>query len=139
MVCGLVVVILCLCGSWLMAFWTRGRVQVSSAEFACFAVPLLFNGIWSTSSVVLSATNNHSGLALRYFIGSVLAGGLCLLLVHLFGVVGAPFSLLILDIILITYVLPASCKVLGDPLSEVIKDILRMRELRRSAAHLLLG
>jgi O-antigen/teichoic acid export membrane protein len=110
-------------GEKLFSFWTGGAFVLSKSLLLLFLLPILFNSLWFTSSVIHMASNNHEGLALRYLVAMCLAVAGCALLSYLFGLEGAAVSTVIADIILIPYVFRVSLALTGDTLENFMRGI----------------
>jgi len=117
------VLVLGIFGERLFSFWTGGAFVLSKALLLLFLLPIPFNSLWFTSSVIHMASNNHEGLAVRYLIAMSLAVVGCVVLSHLFGMEGAAVSTVIADIILIPYVFRVSLSLTGDTLEKFIQGI----------------
>jgi O-antigen/teichoic acid export membrane protein len=96
--------------------WTKGTLHLSWEILIVLVLGLPLNSIWNTSSVVHISTNQHSGLAVRYLIGSILALFLTLITTPAIGVLGAALSSLLVDLLLIPYVLKKSLAMTNDTL-----------------------
>jgi O-antigen/teichoic acid export membrane protein len=110
-------------GEKLFSFWTGGAFTLSQPLLLLFLLPIPFNSLWFTSSVIHMASNNHEGLAVRYLIAMVLAVIGCVVLSWLFGMEGAAVSTVIADIILIPYVFKVSLLLTGDTLEKFLRGI----------------
>jgi hypothetical protein len=86
-----------------------------------FLLPIPFNALWFTSSVVHMATNQHAGLARRYLGAALLSAISCYFLARFAGLEGAALSSLVMDLLLIPYVLKHSLYLTGDSWHEFIR------------------
>ncbi|MEO8404390.1 MAG: lipopolysaccharide biosynthesis protein, partial [Chitinophagaceae bacterium] len=102
------VLVLGLFGQKLFSVWTGGAFVLSRTLLFLFLLPIPFNSLWFTSSVIHMASNRHEGLAVRYLIAMCLAVIGCGILAWLFGIEGAAVSTVIADLILIPYVFRVS-------------------------------
>lgn len=118
---GIVVVVFV--GPTIISIWTHGQVEVSRKLIMIFALPVLCNAVWQTSSTVLWATNQHGGLAVRFGLSACISLLLAYPLLHLLGLAGAAFALLIFDLVLIPYVIKSSCRLVQDQLKDFLFDI----------------
>jgi O-antigen/teichoic acid export membrane protein len=105
---------LALVGQPLYAFWTHNSIPLQQSLLLLFLLPIPFNALWFTSSVIHMASNQYEGLAVRYLIAMVLAIIACAILSQLFGIKGAAVSTLISDIVLIPFVLKQSLHLTHD-------------------------
>ena len=101
-------------GKPLYAFWTHNSIPLQQSLLLLFLLPIPFNALWFTSSVIHMASNQYEGLAVRYIIAMVLAIIACGVMSHFFGIEGAAVSTLISDIVLIPYVLKESLHLTKD-------------------------
>ena len=108
--------VLCLAvfGQWLFAFWTHNSIPLPQSLLLLFLLPIPFNALWFTSSVIHMASNQYEGLAIRYLIAMVLAIIACAVLSQIWGIEGAAVSTVISDIVLIPFVLKQSLKLTND-------------------------
>jgi O-antigen/teichoic acid export membrane protein len=115
--------VLGLFGEKLFYFWTGGAFSLSKPLLLLFLLPIPFNSLWFTSSVIHMASNNHEGLAIRYLGAMFLAVVGCVLLSLSSGMEGAAVSTVIADIVLIPYVFKVSLSLTGDTLEKFIRGI----------------
>ncbi len=111
---GLSVVGLGFFGHTIYGWWTGKAISLPEHLLLLFLLPIPFNALWQTSSVVHVACNRHEGFAVRYLIGTSCAVFLCALLSHFYGINGAALSTLGADLILIPFVLKRSLELTGD-------------------------
>lgn len=113
MLSSIIIAVCLLCfGSSVYKIWTKGTILFDSSLMLAFVIVLIVGNIWSTSSVVLSATNNHSTLGLFYLTGT----GLSLLLAfvfqsHFHSLVPIVYSLLLSEILLSIYTIWRSSRI----------------------------
>jgi O-antigen/teichoic acid export membrane protein len=117
------VLVLGLFGEKLFSFWTGGAFLLSKPLLLLFLLPIPFNSLWFTSSVIHMASNNHEGLAIRYLFAMFLAVAGCVVLSYSFGIEGAAVSTVIADIMLIPYVFRVSLSLTGDTLEKFVHGI----------------
>jgi O-antigen/teichoic acid export membrane protein len=108
------VLCLALFGQSLFGFWTHNTIPLPQTLLLLFLLPIPFNALWFTSSVIHMASNQYEGLAIRYLIAMVLAIIACTVLSYFWGIEGAAVSTLIADIVLIPFVLKQSLKLTHD-------------------------
>jgi O-antigen/teichoic acid export membrane protein len=101
-------------GQTLYGWWTGGAVDMPRMLLLLFLLPIPFNALWFTSSVVHVACNHHEGLAIRYLVGTIGTATFCAILAHIFGIEGAAVSSLATDLVLIPFVLRRSLLLLGE-------------------------
>jgi O-antigen/teichoic acid export membrane protein len=117
------VLVLGLFGETLFSWWTGGAFQLTPMLLLLFLLPIPFNSLWFTSSVIHMASNKHEGLAVRYIIAMCLALIGCIVLSWLFGLEGAAISTIIADLILIPYVFRVSLTLTGDTMEKFIHGV----------------
>jgi O-antigen/teichoic acid export membrane protein len=117
------VVLLGLFGERIFYWWTGGSFALSTPLLLLFLLPIPFNSLWFTSSVIHMASNKHEGLAIRYLIAMGLAVAGCYVLSYFFGMNGAAISTVIADIILIPYVFRVSLLLTGDTLERFMQGL----------------
>jgi len=117
------VLILSLFGHSIYELWTRKAIYLPQHLLVLFLLPIIFNAVWYTSSVVHTSSNQHEGLALRYLIACTLAIIACGVLSYYFGVEGAALSTLTVDLLLIPYVLRRSLELTGDTVNQFIAGL----------------
>ncbi|HWZ50689.1 MAG TPA: lipopolysaccharide biosynthesis protein [Granulicella sp.] len=115
-VSGLVVAAMITVGPWFLTHWTAGHVPPSRGLLSILLLVVIVYTLWSTSSTVLTATNQHQRLAAYYIAGTSLTCVLCYLLARWLGLYGAAASLLVSELVMNTYVLPASLRLTQDTL-----------------------
>jgi O-antigen/teichoic acid export membrane protein len=103
-------------GPWFLTRWSGGHVPPSRGLLSLLLLVVIFYALWSTSSTVLTATNQHQRLAAYYLAGTSLTCALCYLLARWQGLYGAAVSLLLSELVMNSYVLPASLRLAQDTL-----------------------
>lgn len=112
------VLLLALFGEKIFSWWTHGTIVLSRALLLLFLLPIPFNSLWFTSSVIHMASNKHEGLAIRYLIAMLMSVIGCAILSWFFGIEGAAVSTVIADLILIPYVFRVSLSLTNDNLQK---------------------
>jgi len=118
------VLFLAVFGQWLYGFWTHHTIPLPQSLLLLFLLPIPFNALWFTSSVIHMASNKYEGLAIRYLIAMVLAIIACGVLSYFFGIAGAAVSTLISDVVLIPFVIRQSLILTQDTWGGFKKGIL---------------
>jgi O-antigen/teichoic acid export membrane protein len=129
-------------GPWFLTHWTRGHVPPSRPLLALLLLVVVFYALWSTSSVLLSSTNQHQRLAAYYIAGTSITIVFTYFLAKHYGLYGAAASLLISELIMNSYVMPTSLRMSHDNLGGFVGAMLHypaslrpeslMRRLSRS-------
>ena len=103
-------------GPWVLNHWTHGKVPPSRGLLSTLLVVVAFYALWSTSSMVMYATNQHQRLAAVYLGGTIATVMLTFLLARPYGLYGAAASLLLSELVMNLYVLPATLRIAHDTL-----------------------
>jgi O-antigen/teichoic acid export membrane protein len=101
-------------GPWFLTHWTSHKLPPSTALLFMLMVSVFFYAGWSTSSTLLTAINRHQTLAMYYIFGT----GVTVIVTYFAalhsGLLAAAASLILSELIMNTYVLPASLRVAED-------------------------
>ena len=111
-------------GPWFLNHWTGGHVPPSRGLLSILLLVVVFYSLWSTSSTLLAAINRHRRLAAWYIAATSVTCGLCFLLARKYGLYGAAASLLVSELVMNIYVLPASLRVAHDTLPAFLASML---------------
>jgi len=128
-VCGMMTV-----GPWFLSHWTGGHVPPSRGLLSILLLVVVFYSLWSTSSTLLAAINRHQRLAVWYIAATSVTCGLCYLLARRYGLHGAAASLLVSELVMNIYVLPASLRVAQDSFPAFIASMLEFPPSLKPAA-----
>lgn len=111
-----VVIVACMMsfGPWFLHHWTGGHVPPSRPLLAILLLVVVFYAFWSTSSTVVSATNQHQKLAVYFLAATSITIVFTFVLAHRYGLYGAAASLLIAELIMNIHVLPNSLRITHD-------------------------
>ncbi len=101
-------------GPWFLSHWTGGHVPPSRTLLSVLLLVVVFYSLWSTSSTLMTAINRHQKLAAVYLFATTMTCLLCYILARRYGLYGAATSLLVSEVIMNLYVLPASLKIAED-------------------------
>jgi O-antigen/teichoic acid export membrane protein len=121
-------------GPWFLNHWTGGHVPPSRGLLAILLVVVIANSLWSTSSTLLAAINRHQRLAAWYLFGTSITVVLTYLLAKYLGLYWAAASLLVSELVMNVYVLPASLHLSHDTFSEFLASMTHFPESLRPAA-----
>jgi O-antigen/teichoic acid export membrane protein len=130
MSCGVVVVVAVLGPSFLHR-WTRGKVPASPGLVGLLLVVVVFYSLWSTSSTLVAAINLHERLATMYAIATGATVVVTYFAARQFGLFGAAGSLLLSEMIMDGYVLPASLKISHDTWGGFLRAMVHYPEALR--------
>ncbi|MBW4038247.1 MAG: lipopolysaccharide biosynthesis protein [Acidobacteria bacterium] len=109
-----VVVVVAVFGPTFLHKWTLGKVPSSPGLVGLLLVVVVFYSLWSTSSTLVAAINLHERLATMYAIATGVTVVVTYFAARRYGLYGAAASLLLSEVIMDTYVLPASLKIAHD-------------------------
>lgn len=124
-------------GPWFLTHWTGGHVPPSKGLLAILLLVVVFYALWSTSSTLQTATNQHLRLSVYYFVGTGVTIGFTYVFARLWGLYGAAASLLISELVMNSYVLPNSLRITHDHFGAFARSMLDvppslLRRLSRS-------
>jgi O-antigen/teichoic acid export membrane protein len=120
-------------GPWFLTHWTGGHVPPSRHLLAILLFGVLIYSLWSTSSTLAAATNLHQRLAAWYTAGTAVAVLFTYLLAKRYGLYGAAASLILCEIIMNIYVLPASLRIAHDNFGAFCASMLHVPQSLRPA------
>jgi O-antigen/teichoic acid export membrane protein len=101
-------------GPWFLTHWTHGKVPPSRSLLAILLLGVLIYSLWSTSSTLATALNKHQRLAGWYVAGTGVTVVFTYVLARRYGLSGAAWSLILAEVIMNLYVLPASLRISED-------------------------
>ncbi len=103
-------------GPWFLHHWTGGHVPPSRPLLSILLLVVIAYALWSTSSTLITSTNQHQRLAVWYILGTSVTVCVTYLAARTFGLFGAAWSLLVSEAIMNLYVLPNSLRIAQDTL-----------------------
>ena len=113
----LVSIVLFFFGSPIYLYWTKYKVVFMPGFFDLLLVSLVINVLWSSSNVLLQATNNHKMFSLIYLISSAGALVLAFVIIKLTNKVNLlPIAFITSDIVLLAYVFKEALNITNDTL-----------------------
>ncbi len=110
-------------GPWLYELWTKNTLSPPPLMWNIFIFGILFNALWDTVAMVFRAVNKPYELAISGVVISIISVMLSFILSKTHGLTGAALGTITLDILMVFYVLPRGCKLIGQPLSSFIAEI----------------
>jgi O-antigen/teichoic acid export membrane protein len=126
------VVLLALLGPSIIRLWTHGIVDPPRELLYVLLLVVVANSVSSTLSTVLFATNRHKQLAMVYLLGVVVAVLAAFPLSIALGLPGTAASLLLIEVGMVGYVLPAALRVVEDRPIPFVRSAIDVRETIRS-------
>jgi O-antigen/teichoic acid export membrane protein len=121
-------------GPWFLVHWTGGHVPPSRPLLSILLAVVVLYALWSTSGTLMTSTNQHQRLATYYILGTSVACVLCYLLARAYGLYGAAASLLISEIVMNLYVVPACLRIAHDTLPDFLASMLHYPPSLRPAS-----
>jgi O-antigen/teichoic acid export membrane protein len=129
-----VVLIMMTFGPWFLTHWTGGHVPPSRPLLSILLLVVVFYSLWSTSAALITSTNQHQRLATYYLVGTSLTCVLCYVFARIWGLYGAAASLLIAELVMNLYVVPASLRIARETLPAFLAGLLHYPPSLRPAA-----
>jgi O-antigen/teichoic acid export membrane protein len=120
-----IVVAMMTVGPWFLTHWTSGHVPPSRPLLSILLMVVVLYALWSTSSSLMTSTNQHQRLATYYIIGTSLNCILCFFLARSYGLLGAASSLFVSELVMNLYVVPASLRISRDTLPAFLASMLQ--------------
>jgi O-antigen/teichoic acid export membrane protein len=120
------VIFLTIFGDFIYKIWVGKSLSLPFSLLILFLIPLPFNSLWFTSSVIHLSSNRHEGLAIRYIIAAIVSSITCLALTYGIGIAGAAISTAVMDLILIPYVVNYSIFLTKDNWGNFLSGILNV-------------
>jgi O-antigen/teichoic acid export membrane protein len=121
-------------GPWFLVHWTGGHVPPSRPLLSILLVIVVLYALWSTCGTLMTSTNQHQRLATYYILGTSVACVLCYVLARAYGLYGAAASLLISEIVMNLYVVPACLRIAHDTLPAFLASMLHYPPSLRPAS-----
>lgn len=107
------VIFLSLFGMEIYNWWTQNQLSVSSEVWNTFVVSILFNAVWWTAMVAYPVTNKPYHFA----VASITTACLSVVISYIFsiylGLWGGALGVLLFELVMMLYILPDSCRLLG--------------------------
>jgi O-antigen/teichoic acid export membrane protein len=119
-----IVVVMLTVGPWFLTHWTGGHVPPSRRLLSILLLVVVFYAFWSTSATLITSTNQHQRLATYYIMGTSLTCVLCYFFARTWGLYGAAASLLVSEIVMNLYVVPACLRIAHDTLPAFLSSLL---------------
>jgi O-antigen/teichoic acid export membrane protein len=129
-----IVLIMMTLGPWFLTHWTSGHVPPSRNLLSILLLVVVLYALWSTSATLMTATNQHQRLATFYIIGTGLTCILCFFFARAYGLYGAAASLLVSEIVMNVYVVPACLRIAHDTLPAFLASLFHYPSSLRPAS-----
>ena len=121
-------------GPYFLHAWTGGHVPPSRGLLTVLLAGVVIYSLWATSSSLITATNQHQRLAVVYLLATAITCVACFAGAWLFGLYGAAATLLLADVAMSLYVLPASLRIAQDTLPAFLTSMRHYPESLKPAA-----
>jgi O-antigen/teichoic acid export membrane protein len=121
-------------GPYFLHHWTGGHVPPSRGLLAILLLVVVVFALWSTSATLMTATNQHQRLAVVYLSATLVTCVMCFFLAMWKGLYGAAGALLISELAMNFYVLPASLRIAHDTFPAFMASMLHYPPSLRPAA-----
>ena len=115
---------LAIAGPYIYGSWIRHAVTFDPLTFDLLLIVMLANSLWSTSSAVPLASNQHEKIAVAYMTGTLLSLGVAWISMRRFGPAGAAAALLCIDAAMFWLVLRIALSQLSDTPGEFAVSML---------------
>ncbi|HLI75408.1 MAG TPA: lipopolysaccharide biosynthesis protein [Acidobacteriaceae bacterium] len=113
-------------GPWFLSHWTAHKVPPSPRLLFLLLVSVALYSLWSTSSTLLAAINQHRRLSLNYVVATGVTIIATVFMAKRYGLLGAAASLILSELIMDVYVLPASLHISEDTWSGFLRSMLHI-------------
>jgi O-antigen/teichoic acid export membrane protein len=120
-------------GPWFLTHWTSHKVPPSPELLLLLLISVLFYAGWSTSSTLLTAINRHQTLAVIYLFGTGITVVATYFAARYSGLLAAAASLILSEVIMNLYVLPASLRLAHDTWGGFLAAMFRYPQSLRPA------
>lgn len=94
-------------------WWTQSQLSVSTEVWNTFVVSILFNAVWWTAMVAYPVTNKPYHFAVASITTACLSVVISYILSIYFGLWGAALGTMLFEMVMMLYVLPDGCRLLG--------------------------
>ena len=116
-------ILLAIFGLDLYNLWTQSILSVPTNVWYTCVIGILFNGIWWTGMVAYPVTNKPYNFAITSTVTACLSVAASYSLSIIFGLWGAVLGAILFDFIMMMYVLPDGCRLLGMKVIELFTHI----------------
>jgi O-antigen/teichoic acid export membrane protein len=98
-------------GKYVYTLWIGNTIEFNWVMFILFLISQFFSSIWSSSSVLLTSTNNHLIFSIYFLFSSIFAFLISYILIYYTkSITFLPLSYIIMDIVLIIFTLRNALK-----------------------------
>ncbi len=114
--------------------WSLGHVPPSRGLLSILLLVVVFFALWSTSSTLMTATNQHQKMAVVYVIATAVTCVICYFAAVWKGLYGAAAALILSELAMNAYVLPESLRIAHDTFPEFLASMLSYPKSLKPAA-----
>ena len=107
------VIFLSFFGMEIYNWWTQSQLSVSSEVWNTFVISILFNAVWWTAMVAYPITNQPCHFAIASITTACLSVVISYILSIYFGLWGAVMGVMLFELVMMLYILPDSCRLVG--------------------------
>lgn len=118
-------VVLWFIGKPLLNLWTGGQIALDQSLYAMLLLASAANGLWFTALMVPYATNRHERVALVFLIANSGTLLIAAILMDQFAMIGAGVAVLLVEITMAAWVLPAAFRLSGENPRNWLRMIVR--------------
>ena len=112
-------------GGRILEVWTSGNVAMDNVLFGWLVCSAVVSTFWSSSLIALKAANRHMGAAICFMVAAGMAVAIaCGMLAITRRLADAGLVLLLMDLSMAAYVVPAACRLSGRGWQPIIKQML---------------
>jgi O-antigen/teichoic acid export membrane protein len=119
--------LLAVAGPTLYHIWTAGKLDPPALAWVLLIATIFFNSLWWTAATTFPASNQPERPAVVGIFAASIGVGVSALLLTPMGISGAIPGMLVMEVIMTLYILPASCAVLQQPLRRLPSDVWALR------------
>ena len=130
---GLIAVMMTI-GPWFLTHWTAHKVPPSPGLLFVLLISVFCFALWSTSSTLMVAINQHRKLSVYYLVATGVTVVLTVVMAKYRGLMGAAGSLVLSELIMDSYVLPASLRISEDTWGGFLHSMTHIPEALRPRA-----
>ena len=116
-------ILLSLFGLDIYNWWTQSQLSVSCEVWNTFVVGILFNAVWWTAMVAYPVTNKPYHFAVASTITACLSVVVSYVLSFYLGLWGAAIGVMLFEFVMMLYVLPDGCRLLGMKPKEILSHL----------------
>jgi O-antigen/teichoic acid export membrane protein len=121
-------------GPWFLTHWSSGHVPPSRGLLSILLLVVICFALWSTSSTLMTATNQHQKMAVIYVVATGVTCAVCFFLARWKGLYGAAAALVLSELAMNVYVLPASLRIAQDTFPAFMASMLSYPRSLKPAA-----